>query len=144
MKSSKININKEKLSTAYVLAEHWKSDLEFYNDELDFLTVLINKNFMYLIDKKEYPHTKKIVVRLKESVDVCEELLQETATYMANLRFLLAEEMKIMDFDQQKDHVKLEAKIALLVRTCRSVKQEVFTLAKKVMEQEKMKRLIQA
>lgn len=146
MKSSKTSekIDKDKLSSAFVLAEHWKSDLEFYSDELDFLTSLINKNFMYLIEKNEYPGAQEIVNKLKQSIEVCDELLQAASTYMSNLRFSLTEEMKITEFDQEKEHIRLEAKIALFIKTFRSVKQEVFTLSKKVMEQKKMKRLIQA
>ena len=45
-------IHKADWQQLYRLTEHWKSDLQFYNDDLIFLHHLIEKYFMW-ISRKE-------------------------------------------------------------------------------------------
>ncbi len=142
MKTSDNKTSKGKLLAAYKIAEQWKSDLEFYNDEVHFLASLVDKNFVYLIDEKEFPNTTKITNRLKETINVCQELLRSTLDYMVTVGSIL--EKDAADSVQDVGHVKLEIKIAAFENSFKSLKREIFSMSKVIMKHEKMKRLLQA
>ena len=50
----------------YTLTEHWKSDLQFYNDDLKFLHHLIDKYFMWISKKENIDMVREIEVGLLE------------------------------------------------------------------------------
>lgn len=134
----------EKLSSSYVLAENWKSELDFYSDELNFLTMLISKYFILLLGEEDFPSLPKLVDRLKETKKVREELLKDVMEYMSKVKMLLTNDLNPKDFNAKKEHVKLETSLTLFSRSFRSLKGQVFSRIEEVTEHEKVKRLIQA
>ncbi|WP_299524390.1 hypothetical protein [uncultured Lutibacter sp.] len=44
----------------YILTEHWKSDMLFYKEDLNFLNHLIDKYFIWISKKEDADLVKKI------------------------------------------------------------------------------------
>jgi hypothetical protein len=143
-KNDHVDENNETLSSAYVLAEQWKSDLDFYADELNFLNVLISKYFISLLGEQDFPSLPKLVARLKETKVVREELTRDAILYMSKIKLLIVNDPNSEEFNQKKESIKLKASITLFTRNFMSLKRQIFARIEEVMEHEKMKRLIQA
>ena len=67
----------------YVLTEHWRSDFQFYKDDLRFLHHLIDKYFMWItkpenFDLVEDPNRKDAVIIKTEHEHLEEEMANIT------------------------------------------------------------------
>lgn len=54
-------INEADWQGLYVLTGHWKSDLEFYRDDLKFLQQLIDKYFIWMVRKENLDEVREDV-----------------------------------------------------------------------------------
>jgi hypothetical protein len=145
--TSKISRSDEiALGKFYVLAEHWKSDLEFYKDELNFLSSLINKYFLWLIKDQELPKIQLVAARLDKNVKTRAELSKKTINYMSDIKemmdYSLKQGDKKLDKQLEEQHEKLEEDMTLFMKNFRALKKDIFSITEAVMEQEKVKRLI--
>jgi hypothetical protein len=52
----------------YILAEHWKSDLEFYKDDLRFLHHLIDEYFVWFAHREHLNEMRNLAGRLSKLV----------------------------------------------------------------------------
>src|SRR5690606_34288769 len=62
-KDDVVNTNWEDI---HKLIRHWESEMEFYNDEVRFLTVLFEKYFTAMIEKENIEATKAVAASLTE------------------------------------------------------------------------------
>ena len=142
MKSSNNKTSEVKSLMVNAIVKQWKSDLEFYRDELHFITSLVNNYFIYLIDEKEFPSTSKLIRKLKERIHLCQELLQSTLIYISNIGSQLENEMDTVYSVDDKRFIKLEIKTAVFDNALRSLKRDIFSISKTIMKHENMKRLL--
>lgn len=129
-------------SSFYAAAQHWQSDIKFFEDELGFFRLLIDKNLSLLIEASNIAQTRKMasdVINLEKERGV---LAGEIAKHFKHIAALM-ENPFAQDAQQFKDeHAVLENRFADFVKTFRSIKSEVFTLNEQVVHSEKVKRLI--
>lgn len=136
--------NNDRLTSSFVHASHWKSDLNFYKHELNFLTTLINKYFIYLIGENDLPSLPKLVARLEETKKVHNELSKDITDYMSKIKLLMTNELSLENFYQRKEHIMLETSFNIFTKALRSLKRHIFAITEEVMQHKKMKRLVQA
>lgn len=72
-------INWEEL---YVLAEHWKSDLLFYKDDLRFLHHLIDKYFIWITKAENMAMVKAIKTDIVKLGTTCDDLLDKVGKHI--------------------------------------------------------------
>ena len=72
-------------SELYVLTEHWKSDLEFYKDDLRFLHHLIEKYFMWITKPENLDMVKELKVGLFDLKNKCQDLLDKVQRHRTQL-----------------------------------------------------------
>jgi len=68
----------------YVLTEHWKSDLEFFKLDLDFLGKLLDKYFIWITRKENIHEVKEVMQDLKILVDNCKSLQERTSEHLTH------------------------------------------------------------
>jgi len=120
----------------YVLTEHWKSDLLFYKDDLNFLDHLIDKYFMWISKKEDIDAVRTIEKSIAETNKKCAVLLQQVNKHLTHLSNLIDHPFK---YDSQKfrnEHQKLEDDITNFVKAFRANRKEVFKVTKYVIESE--------
>jgi hypothetical protein len=126
----------------FALAEHWKSDLDFFLDELNFFRKLLDKYLFVLIEEKRIGNTLHLVTRLKQFEKKRAELEGEVNAQLKELTNLIQNPFAQESQKSVELHSKLEGSIADFVKNFKSLKKEVFTLSEEAMESEKAKHLL--
>ena len=124
----------------YVLTEHWKSDLEFYNDDLKFLHLLIDKYFMYISKRENIDMVREIEIGLLEMDNRSSMLLRQVNKHLHHLAALLDNSFTYDSHTFRTEHERLEDDLAHFVEDFRKNRKEVFTITEHVIEREEMVR----
>lgn len=126
----------------YVLTEHWKSNLDFYTDELRFLNKLVSKYFIWMTKEDNISNVQKMVVELKSLQKELEEVKTTVKKHMEHIGLFMENPFS---HDEQKfrdEHVLLEDTIAEFVNSFKKAKREVFQITEHVIESEKLQHLL--
>ncbi|TFG78703.1 MAG: hypothetical protein E4H26_01790 [Flavobacteriales bacterium] len=126
----------------YLLTENWKSDLEFYRDDLRFLQNMIDKYFKHMVKKESLDEVRDIEMLMVESGRDCDRLLKRTNTHLSHLGDLIDDLFKYDSHVFRKEHEKLEDDIADFVKEVRKNRIDVFTITEHVLETEKLGQLL--
>ena len=122
----------------YVLAEHWKSDLDFYCDEIRFLNNLINKYFERLENGKNIIVVKTLKMELLGLKSANENIRRLCLKHLRCIEDFI-ENSFTKDVDKFKsEHEKLEENIAKFIREFKKLKKDIFLVTEKVMEDERL------
>ena len=123
-------------SELYVLSEHWKSDLEFYGEDLRFLHHLIDKYFMWITKPENLDMVKELKVGLFNINTKCKDLLEKVGRHMVKLGQMV-EDHNIADASVTlTEHEHLEEEMANFVILFRRNRKEVFAITEYIMDSE--------
>jgi len=128
----------------YLLTEHWKSDLEFYRDDLRFLQHLIDKYFIWMTKKENLEEVREIETDLVETDRNCDRLLKKTNKHLTHLADLIDDSFKYDSHVFRTEHEGLEEDIADFVKSFRANRKGVFAITEHVMDSEKLNSLLKA
>lgn len=120
----------------YVLTEHWKSDLLFYKDDLNFLDHLIDKYFIWISKKEDNEIVRAIEKNIVKTNKECEVLLEKVDKHLMRISSIIEDSFKYDSHKFRMEHQKLEDDITNFVKTFRANRKEVFKVTKHVMESE--------
>ncbi|MDY0779495.1 hypothetical protein [Tenacibaculum sp. IB213877] len=133
---------KAEWSQLYLLAEHWKSDLEFYKGDLTFLHHLIEKYFIWIINKQNTEEVKTIAHKLYKLKEEVKELLKRVDKHLTHLSALSKDPFTYDSDLFRKEHETLEDDIVDFVKNFRSNRMETFKITEHVVELEKLEHLL--
>ncbi|MDZ7847200.1 MAG: hypothetical protein U5L96_10735 [Owenweeksia sp.] len=130
----------------YILANYWKSDLSFHCDELRFLRQLVNRHFNGLVDNKNAGRVQAIASRILNLSSLRASLSEQVESHQERIILLIEkqEENEAPEYDPdiREDHLALEDEIHQFVKDLRTLKKEVFWLTERIMEGNKLRRLL--
>lgn len=126
----------------YVLAEHWASDLKFFNDEVQFLSILVDRYFMGLTDEKNVDTTKSVASKLSDVEKRRLALEEDVSAHLHHLANLVENPFPHNAQDYRDEHGALEKTLADFVKYFKAIKKEIFSLTEQVIESEKAKHLL--
>lgn len=126
----------------FVLGEHWKSDLDFFTDELNFVRKLLDKYLLALIDEKHIGSTQRLVNNLTQFEKKRIALEKEVNAHLRQLTDLVQNPFAQDSQMSVKLHSKLEGSMVDFAKNFRSLKKEVFRLSEEAMESNKAKHLL--
>jgi predicted nuclease with TOPRIM domain len=130
-------------SGRYSIAEHWKSELEFFQDELQFLHTLVNKYFIQLIGSEHLDKTKKLVKKFGELEQGLNLLAERNSNYMEHIQELIENPFAHDAHQYREEHSELEKELIAFMKNFRIAKREAFRLTEQVIKSEKSKHLLQ-
>jgi len=120
----------------------WKSDLEFYKDDLLFLHHLIDNYFIWMIRKDNVDEVRKMMSGLMEMDAQSAEMLAKVAKHMAQLGTLAeksdAEEERIAALE----HQHLAREMHEFVARLRKQRRKIFGITELVVDQKKWRKLL--
>lgn len=126
----------------YIITDHWKSDLCFYNDETNFLKHLIDKYSIWLTQSANISQ----VQRVSEKLRVCErfknDLLDTIARHMKHIKDMIENPFVHNEQAFREEHAQLEEDVADYVKSHRGLKKEIFAITEEVVESEKLQHLL--
>lgn len=129
-------------SELYALTEHWKSDLEFYKDDLRFLHHLIEKYFMWITKPENLDMVKELKVGLFDLKNKCRDLLDKVQRHRAQLGQMVEDFNKADAGIIRTEHEHLEEEVANFVTTFRSNRKEVFAITEFIIDSESLANLM--
>lgn len=130
------------LQSVYALTEHWQSDVKFFEDELNFFHVLIDKYLPLLIDQKNVEQTRKMVSHVLD-LDKSRVLLEERIDLHAQHLADVVENRYVKRLpDYTEEHTNLEKEFSAFVKKFRAIKSEVFKITEQAIHSDKARRII--
>lgn len=118
----------------YILTKHWKSDLLFYRDDLNFLDNLIDKYIIWISKKEDMEAVRKIDNSILETAKKCTDLLHKVDKHLTHLVNLIENPFKHDAHQFRAEHQQLEDDITNFVKLFRNNRKEVFEVTKLVIE----------
>ena len=118
----------------YVLTEHWKSDQDFFRDEIRFLYKLIDKFFVWLTHDENISNIQSVAARLSELNQEHERINEKLGDHLFNLESLIENEYGGSKEEFREEHVQLEESISEFVKNFREIKKEIFKVSEQIIE----------
>lgn len=138
----KSDYGKSNWEELYFLAKHWKSDLEFYKDDLRFLHNLIEKYLIWITKKENLESVADIRNREHQLTLTCNELQQKVSSHLEMASILVKGGNDTAKKDFFSTHGELENEIAVFVKTFRESRKEVFKVTEYVMDSEELRNIL--
>lgn len=126
----------------YILAEHWKTDLLFYRDDLKFLHDLMDKYFIWITKKEDLKKVSKTAQNILNDKRECEELLEKVEKHISHLSKIIDNSFKDNGEILRSEHKALEDEIALFIKKVRKNRTQVFSVTEYLLDNEKLEYLI--
>lgn len=126
----------------YALTKHWRSDLLFYKDDLQFLHHLIDKYFIWITKKDNLEDVQQVGTGILADSKKCTALLEKVDTHLSHLTQLLKEPSNTEAVIFRKEHQELEDEIANFIKTVRANRKELFVVTEHVLESEQLMHLM--
>lgn len=136
------DVEKNTWTQMYSISEHWRSDMDFFCDELIFLTGLIDKYFMSLLAGKDLESTQKTVAELSKLDNRQIDFVHKLVQHQQCLTNLIENPFSHNAQPCQQGHGELEKELSEFVKDFRLVKRKVFHLAANAIESQKVKHLL--
>jgi hypothetical protein len=122
----------------YILTEHWRSDLQFYHDDLRFLHHLIDKYFMWIAKSENLDLVKELKKGLFNLNTNCNDLLEMVKKHRNQLGYLVEDPNKGDAGIIKTEHEHLEEEFANFVKSFRQNRKEVFAITEYVIDSEEL------
>jgi cysteinyl-tRNA synthetase len=126
----------------FVITEHWRSDVTFFSDELQFLKGLMDKYFMTLIKEQNIDTTKATVHKLTKLENKRNNFEQKMDRHFNHIISLVENPFPHDAQVYRDEHAKLALAMADFEKDFRELKKEIFQLAKEIINTEKSRHLL--
>ena len=135
-------LNTASWDSLYVLTEHWQKDVDFYKDELRFMSGLISKYFIWMTKDENISKVQKIVVSLKTIENQLKEMDDKLKKHLKSIGLLMENAFSHDEQEFRDEHVQLEEDLVEFMNDYKKLKRDVFTITEHVMESEKLQHLL--
>jgi hypothetical protein len=122
----------------YILTKHWKSDMQFYQDDLRFLRKLIGKYIIWITKKEHLDMVRNTEIELLNLVNRCKDLNQKVSSHLRQLATMIQEGSEDESRIFRLEHEHLEDEIAEFVKSFRINRKETFTITEYIIDVEKI------
>ena len=128
----------------YVLTVHWRSDLEFYRDDLRFLHHLIEKYFMWVSKSENLEMVKELKSGLFNLNVKVKDLLEKVGKHRIQLGQMVENFNKADAGIIRTEHGHLEEEMSEFVKSFRNNRKEVFKITEYIIDSEKLAHIVDA
>lgn len=122
----------------YILMKNWKSDLEFYSDDLRFFHHLIDKYFRYLSTSENLKNIIELKNKLHHLYTKSKELLRKVGKHVIQLGCFVEDPSKGDAKMIHSEQERLENELAQFVTHFRENRKEVFVITEYIIDSEKL------
>ncbi len=123
--------------SSYAISRHWKSDLTFFEDELQFLHLLIEKHLSILNSHETTNPVNRLISHVTELESQRQVLLKKIARHVQYIEIFVENPFVQNAQDYKDEHERLESAFADFVKTFRNVKAEVMTMIEAILRSKK-------
>ncbi|QBA63635.1 hypothetical protein [Muriicola soli] len=126
----------------YVLVNHWKSDLEFYKDDIRFLQQLIEKYIIWITKKENMDRVAGIRKKEHDLALNCDKLHKNMNEHLGLIANFMDGKATIAKTEFLILHGKLEESLSGFVKDFRESRKEVFKVTEYVMDSEELQNIL--
>lgn len=127
----------------YVLASHWKTDLEFYEGDLNFLYHLVDKYMLWITRQENMEIVKEINFHIRALKNQCRQLEEEVGRHRNELGKLVENPESSGGSKVLKEHARLEEEFARFVNEFRQNRKETFKITEYVIDSEALPSILE-
>lgn len=137
-------LHKASWEELYVLTEHWKSEMDFFKDEIHFLSDLI-QNYLLIISKDNGSNNiASLSYNLYNLKRETYEIFKKIKTHMNQLEELIENPYSHDEQNSRDQHEEMEKQITTYEKHSREFKKDVFAMSKQAIKNRKIKQLLTA
>lgn len=126
----------------YVLTGHWQSDLKFFQDELRFLNILIDKYLVKLIEEDNVSKVTPLTLALSRLEARNREIGASVTKHLRHIQELIENPFSNDSQHTKDEHLTLEGALVDFVKDFRLTKREIFVSTEQILKSEKAKHLL--
>lgn len=126
----------------YILANHWKSDLDFYREDIRFLQQLIQKYLIWITKKENMDRVAGIRKKGHELSQRAEQLQEEVKGHLSTAVDAIEGKKPVSIEDFITRHGKLEQEFADFVADFRAKRKEVFKVTEYIIDSEELQHIL--
>lgn len=128
----------------FVLTEHWRSDMDFFRDELRFIENLLAKYFIQLLNKRSLVKLQNLDVAISKLSKDRRAISSRIKKHLTDLGLLMETTFNLKEQQFRDEHAVLEEDIAAFAKNFRKLKKAVFEVSELAMKGEKKQKLLTA
>jgi hypothetical protein len=130
------------LQQIYIATRHWLNDMLFFDDEVRFLKLLLDKYFIFSLNDDNVNRIQLINEHLKR-VNIYKQIIRdEMTTHQANLDRTITTNTENRETFLNMEHERLEDEIKDLGRRFKEVKSEIFSITELLLRNDKQHQLV--
>lgn len=127
----------------YVLTEHWKSDMQFYADDLHFLNNLIDKYYIWIDHKDHLRDMNKSRSELQTLQKKARDLQDKVGKHMVQLGYMVENPRRGDAGVIFKEHIHLEETLTDFHKKFNTLRKVIRAKTEKLMNEEELNRFPQ-
>lgn len=127
----------------YILANHWKSDLEFYKEDLGFLHHLVEKYVIWITLSENLALVKSIESNQQGLKEQAEALLLRVSEHQKQLGQEVARKNRKASPSIMQEHEALEQALAMFVKQFRKNREETFKISEYIIDSESLAHIME-
>lgn len=115
------------LQELYIIGKHWISDLEFFEQDLQFIRRLLSKSFSYN-ERQGHEKIPQTIEAITDTQDQCREIKKQVLIYLHRLESLLDKTNASYGLSIIEEHALLECGMTVVQMSFKSVKNAALQL----------------
>lgn len=143
MNAMKLRPNNDVLYSAkwnevYTLTNHWKSEMDFYADELRFLKNLTGRYFIWLNKDENIARINLLLTDLKKLSELRGVLSECIHDHLKHIAALIENAFVYDEHTFKDEHAKLEYEMTIFIQKFKLLKKKVFDFTENILGDEKL------
>ncbi len=126
----------------YILVNHWKSDLEFYREDIQFLQQLIQKYLIWITNKEYLERVTEIRKKGHDLDQKCRDLQESVKSHLGQIVDAIQGKRTVSGEEFRTRHGQMESEYAAFVREFRQIRKEVFKVTEYVIDSEELQHIL--
>lgn len=121
-----------------VLCEHWISDFDFFQMELNFFQKLLDRIFFYITDDKHEEDAMLIQKKIAQLKQKNQLMKQKAHAHIHHINQFMQQNEEVKESLIIKEHLNLENDMNSFLKEFKSTKNQLFNFAELIIESEKI------
>lgn len=129
------------LQQIHIATHHWLNDMAFFDDEIRFLSSLLEKYFLFLLSDEHVNRIQMLSEQLKKTSIVKNIIKDDLLKHQSHLDSTLKNSIENREDFLTLEHARIEEELTELTKSFKDIKHEIFKITEEVMKSEKLNTL---